>query len=302
VTAYTTARHETVVRGVPREWRGRRLLIKIGGEVALNSRGLDSVLSEVALLVSYGVEVVLVHGGGPQADALAERLGHRVQKVAGRRVTDDDALDVAKMVYGGSINVDLLAALGRHGARGVGLSGVDAGLVRVARRPPMVVHDPHVGREEWVDFGHVGDVVSVDASLISLLLDRGYTPVIASLAADEAGQIYNLNADTLAQALASALGAKRLVLLTNVPGILRDISDPSTLVPVCTAAELDALVRGGAISGGMLPKARNCIDALAAGVESVQILNGAVEQPMLLASLRSDANAGAGTLVMKSAG
>ncbi|MGA7732957.1 MAG: acetylglutamate kinase [Chloroflexia bacterium] len=296
---HTSTFNDSLVRGVPVEWRGQRLLIKIGGEVALNSPGLDSVMSQVAVLVSHGVEVVVVHGGGPQADALAARLGHTVRKVAGRRVTDDDALEVAKLVYGGSINVDLLATLGRHGARGVGLSGVDAGLVQVARRPPVLIHASQTDMEEWVDFGHVGDVVSVDVSLLELLLEQGYTPVVASLAADKEGKIYNVNADTVAQALAVALGVSRLVLLTNVPGIMRDPADHATLLPTCTASELEALVAVGAITGGMLPKVRNCIEALAAGVGSVQVLNGALDRPPLLESLHGGAGIGVGTLITK---
>src|SRR5215210_1520148 len=177
--------------------RGERLVVKLGGEVTLNSSGLDSLASQIALLSRGGVGVVVVHGGGPQADNLAARLGHNVRKVAGRRVTDDDALEVAKMVYGGSINVELLAALKRHRASGVGLSGVDGGVVEVVRRPPVFVTNPGTGAQEWVDFGHVGDIASVDISLLELLLERGYVPVVASLAADLEGNIFNVNADTI---------------------------------------------------------------------------------------------------------
>jgi acetylglutamate kinase len=277
------------------------LLVKVGGEVVLNLPGLDSLASQIAQLAANGVGVVLVHGGGPQADALAAKLGHSVRKVTGRRVTDSDALEVAKMVYGGSINTDLLAALARHGARGVGLSGVDGGLVRVTRRPPMCITDPATDAEQWVDFGHVGDIVSVDISLLSLLLDGGYTPVIDSLAADAEGNIYNVNADTIAQAIAAALQVSRLVLLSNVPGIMTNPTDPTTLLPVCSISDLEALVRAGAITGGMLPKVQNCVEALSAGVCSVHILNGALDCPPLLESLKTDPKPGTktGTLVVR---
>src|SRR5690242_19748103 len=174
-----------------------------------HAAALDTLASDVAYLASQELEVVLVHGGGPQADALAKRLGHTVRKVAGRRVTDDDALEVAKMVYGGSINVELLGALKRHGAGGVGLSGVDADLITVARRPLTYLEDPATGTAEWVDFGHVGDVEKVDISLLDVLLGAGYVPVVASLAADAEGHIYNVNADTIATALAVALEASK---------------------------------------------------------------------------------------------
>ncbi len=272
----------------------QRIVVKLGGEVLLNSPGLDSLAGQVAALVRDGVGVVVVHGGGPQADALAARLGHRVRKVAGRRITDDDALEVAKMVYGGSINVELVAAVSRHGARAVGLSGVDAGLIRVTRRPPTPVLDPATGTEEWVDFGHVGDVRSVDVWILELLMGAGCVPVVASLAADHQGRIYNVNADTVAQALAVALGACRLVLVTNVPGILRDPSDPASVLPVCTPRDIQAMVAAGAISGGMLPKVHNCIAALRAGVRAVHILDGTLPHPPLLDSIRGGT---AGTLV-----
>src|SRR4051794_13889838 len=139
---------------------GQCLVVKLGGEIMLNAVGLDALASQIATLSHHSVRLVLVHGGGPQADALAERLGHSVHKVAGRRVTDDDALEVAKMVYGGSINLELVAALKRHGARGVGLSGADANLVTVTRRPLTQIRDPKRGVAELVDFGHVGDIAS----------------------------------------------------------------------------------------------------------------------------------------------
>jgi acetylglutamate kinase len=264
---------------------GRRIVVKLGGEIMLNARGLDAIAAQVAALAGYGVRAVLVHGGGPQADALAERLGHSVRKVAGRRVTDDDALEVAKMVYGGSINLDLVGALKRHGARGVGLSGADADLVTVTRRPPAPVRDPKTGAEEWIDFGHVGDISLIDPSLLEVLWAASAVPVVACLAADREGNLYNVNADTIAQALAVAVGAGRLVLLTNVPGILLDVSDPGSLVRSLDWAELAALVERGVVTGGMLPKAQNVLAALEQGVSAVQILDGTVDYPPLLDSL-----------------
>lgn len=271
------------------------VVVKLGGEVMLNSEGIDSLAADIACLSRDGTGVIVVHGGGPQADALAARLGHTVRKVAGRRVTDDDALDVAKMAYAGSINVDLLATLRKHGARGVGLSGVDAGLISVSRRPLTKVKDARTGDEELVDFGHVGDITSVDTTLLELLLQGGYVPVVASLAADDEGNVYNVNADTIAQALAIAVGVTRLVLLSSIPGILRDPSDPTTRIPACTPAEIEALVAHGVISGGMLPKVQNCIDALRAGVASVQILDGTVAHPQLIEALKGES---AGTLIV----
>jgi acetylglutamate kinase len=278
---------------------GVRIVVKLGGEIMLNISGLDAIAAQVATLSENGVRVVLVHGGGPQADALAGRLGHSVRKVAGRRVTDDDALEVAKMVYGGSINLELVVALKRHGARGVGLSGADAALVTVTRRPPVSVRDPKTGAEEWVDFGHVGDISRVDPKLLDVLWAAGCVPVVACLAADREGNLYNVNADTIAQALAVAVGAARLVLLTNVPGILLDVSDPGSLLSSLDGAELASLVERGVIGGGMLPKAHNCLAALEQGVSAVQILDGTLDYPPLIESLTGG---GAGTIIANSKG
>jgi acetylglutamate kinase len=281
----------------PSALAGERIVIKLGGEIMLNARGLDAIAAQVVALAANGVRVVLVHGGGPQADSLAERLGHTVRKVAGRRVTDDDALEVAKMVYGGSINLELVAALKKHGARGVGLSGADAGLVTVTRRPPTLVRDPKTGAEEWVDFGHVGDISRVDTTLLNVLWQTGAVPVVACIAADAEGNLYNVNADTIAQALAVAAGAGRLVLLTNVPGILLDVSEPGSLLRSLDGAELAALVERGVVAGGMLPKAQNVLAALEQGVSAVQILDGTVDYPPLLDSL---VGGGAGTIITNS--
>lgn len=271
--------------GDPRNFKGQRLVLKLGGEIMLNTTGIESLASQIASMSEEGLGVVVVHGGGPQADEMAARLGHKVRKIAGRRITGDEDLEIAKMVYGGSINIDVLSALKRHGARGVGISGVDANLVTVKRRPLTLVRDPQTGDEEWVDFGHVGDIAAVDVSILWLLLKAGCVPVVASLAAGEDGRIYNVNADTIAQSIAVALHASKLVLLTNVPGILRDPRDPSSLVSECDVAELAALVEKGAISGGMLPKVQNCIEAIRAGIPEVQILDGTHDRIPLQESL-----------------
>ncbi len=270
-------------------YRGKRFVVKLGGEVMQNAMGLRAMSVDIALMSSQGIGVVVVHGGGPQADALTETLGHTVRKVQGRRVTDDAALEVIKMVYGGSINIEMLAALRASGAKGVGLSGVDAGLITVTRRPSIMLRDPQTGSEELVDYGHVGDVASVDVSVLDLLLNSGYVPVVASLAADTEGNIYNINADTVATVLAKALDAEGLYLVTNVPGILRDHSDRSSLIAECTASEAKALIESGVVSGGMLPKVQNCLSALRGGVKQVRILDGSRAESLLLQSLTQSA-------------
>ncbi|MDQ6694024.1 MAG: acetylglutamate kinase [Chloroflexota bacterium] len=279
-----------------RRIKGKYVVVKLGGEVMLNAEGLDALASDIALLSRQGVRMVVVHGGGPQADRLAQQLGHAVHKVGGRRITDDSALEVAKMVYAGSINIDLLAALRSHGARGVGISGVDGGLITATHRPLTYITNTGTGKDEWVDFGHVGDIISADTSLLELLLRSDYVPVVASLAGDNDGHIYNVNADTVAQVIAVALGAERLVLVTNVLGILSDPADPTSLLPVCDQIDIAEMVDKGAISGGMLPKVHNCLEAISAGVGSVQIIDGTGKHPPLLESLTAG---GVGTLITK---
>lgn len=257
------------------------VVVKLGGEILLNAGALDGLAADIASFALEGVGVVVAHGGGPQADVLAKRLGYPVRKVEGRRITDEGALEVAKMVYRGSANVELVAAIGKHGGRAVGLSGVDAGIIMAARRPPVAYRDATTGVETLVDFGAVGDIKAVNTDLLTLLLGRGYVPVLASLCADVEGNIYNVNADTVAQALAVALRADRLIMLTNVAGILRDYRDPTTRIPTCNLAEVQVLIADGTISGGMLPKVQNCIEAINAGIPAVQIVDGTARPSLL---------------------
>jgi acetylglutamate kinase len=279
-------------------FRGERFVIKLGGEVVLNAAGLDALAADIAVLTREGISLVLIHGGGPQADALAARLGHTPQKVNGRRITTDTDLEIAKMAYGGSTNLELLAALRRHGVRGVGLSGVDANLLTVTRRPPRRVRDASNGTEALVDFGHVGDIVDVDPAVLHLLCAARMVPVVASLAADSDGAIYNVNADSVAASLAGAFDAAKLFLLTNVGGVLADPGDPASRWSVLSTADCDGLIAQGIIHGGMLPKVQACLDALAAGVRRTHILNGTLDHSLLLESFTYE---GVGTMILNPA-
>jgi acetylglutamate kinase len=264
-----------------RLYRDQVFVIKLGGEVLGSPKALDGVAVQVALLESLSIGVVLVHGGGPQASELSRRLGFEPEMVAGRRVTSPAVLEVAKMVYAGTLNVDLLAALRRNGVRAVGLSGVDANLITARRRPPLEVADD-TGERRVVDYGEVGDVVGVDPGVLHLLLPAGYVPVIASLAADNSGRVLNVNADTVAEALATALTAKKLIFLTSSPGVLRDAGDPSSLVAFAGPEDLDGLLGNGAISGGMRPKVEACLRAVSGGVRRTHIIDGRVPDSLLL--------------------
>jgi acetylglutamate kinase len=264
-----------------RAYRDRVFVVKLGGEVLSDPDALDGVAAQLALLASLGIRLVVVHGGGAQATALSERLGHRAEIVAGRRVTDDAALEVVTMVYAGSLNVAVLSALRGHRVQAVGVSGVDGDLLSAKRRPPVTITDDD-GRVREVDFGHVGDIVHVDPHVLRTLLDARLVPVVASLAGDEDGRVYNVNADTVAEALAVALAAQKLIFLTGAPGVLRDRSDPATLVTFADPSDLASLMASGALSGGMRPKVEACIRAATRGVERTHIIDGRAPDALLL--------------------
>ena len=277
-----------------RLYREQTFVLKLGGEVLSSPEALDNVAVQVALLESLSIRVLVVHGGGPQASALSRKMGLEPEMVAGRRVTSPEVLEVAKMVYGGQINVDVVAALRGHGVSSVGLTGIDAGLVTVHRRPPVeVTDDDDVTRT--VDYGEVGDVDSVDTRLLDVLLPRGHVPVVASLAADPEGRIMNVNADTLAAALAGALGAQKLIYMTGAPGLLRDPKDHSSLVAFAAPEDLQALLANKSVKGGMRPKVEACLKAVGSGVRRTHIIDGRTPDALLLELFTGG---GSGTMIV----
>jgi acetylglutamate kinase len=277
-----------------RAYRDHVFVVKIGGDVVADHHGLDQVTAQLGLLHSLGIRVVVIHGGGPQMNAVSKELGLEPVIVAGRRVTDDKTLEVAKMVFGGTVNIEVLSALRRHGVRAVGLSGLDADLLTATQRPPVTVTDD-AGVTREVDYGHVGDIQSADVRILTVLLDQRLVPVVASLAADREGRVYNVNADTVAERLAVALKAQKLIFLTGVPGVLRDRNDPSSLVAFADPDDLAQLMAEGSLSGGMRPKVEACIRAATGGVERTHIIDGRAPDSLLLEVFTG---AGAGTMIV----
>ncbi|HYL30792.1 MAG TPA: acetylglutamate kinase [Gemmatimonadales bacterium] len=277
-----------------RAYRDHVFVVKLGGEVLSDPDVRDQVAGQLSLLSSLSIRLVVVHGGGPQATALSRRLGQEPKMVAGRRVTDDAALEVAKMVYAGQLNVDLLAALREHKVQAVGLSGIDADLLTAHRRPPVSVVDDD-GRTVQVDYGHVGDIDRVDPRVLVTLMEARFMPVVASLAGDEDGGVYNVNADTVAESLAVALRAQKLIFLTGAPGVLRDRNDPTTLVTFADPDDLAGLMASGALAGGMRPKVEACIRAATSGVERTHIIDGRAPDALLLEVFTG---AGCGTMIV----
>jgi acetylglutamate kinase len=264
-----------------RRFRGETVVVKYGGAVGVGPEtGLAGFAEDVVLLRSIGMLPVVVHGGGPQIGELMSRLGKTPEFRDGLRVTDAETLEIARMVLVGKVNREIVGALNVHGPLAVGLSGEDAGLITASPLDPSL--------------GFVGEVVAVDPAIIRRLVAEGLVPVIATIGADPAGQAYNINADTVAGAVAEALHAAKLVFLSDVPGVLRDPSDPATLEQSLRADDLDRLLADGGVSGGMIPKIRAAARAVRHGVRSVHVLDGRVPHVLLLEILTRE---GVGTMV-----
>ena len=273
-----------------RLYKGAVFVIKAGGEIFVDPAQTNALMEQVGILHQVGIRVVLIHGGGPQSTELAKALGLSTTFVDGRRVTDGASLDVAMMVLNGQINTRVLAACRDLQIPAVGISGVDAGLIRAHRRPPVERKG-----EAPVDYGFVGDIDGVDADVVRKQLDNGLMPVVSPLSCDEKGLLLNINADTVSAAIAAELDAEKLILMTGAPGILEDIGDPQSLISYIDRAELDRLRDDGKVADGMLPKAAAIDAALANGVRRVHVISYKVPDSLLLEVFT---NEGTGTLVV----
>ena len=252
-----------------RMYKGKTFVVKAGGGVFADTGATRVLVEQIAILHYFGVRVVLVHGGGPQLTEVAAALGVPTRMVEGRRVTDAKSIDVTAMVLNGLINTRLLAICRELNIEAVGVSGVDAGLVRAHRRAPVRVG----GDGELVDFGFVGDIDAIDPAVLRKLLDSGLMPVVSPLSADQSGTLLNINADTVAAAIGAALGAEKLILCTGAPGILGSVDDPGSLISYTDLQGLKRLREEGHIADGILPKARAIEDAIRGGVRRVHVVS-----------------------------
>ena len=286
------AKTETLIEALPylQRYAGKIFVVKYGGHAMGDAALAQDFAEDIVLLKAVGILPVVVHGGGPQIGAMLKRLGIESRFVDGLRVTDAATAQVAEMVLAGSINKELVAWIERAGGRAAGISGKDAGLVR-ARKVERTVRDPGSAIEQVVDLGFVGEPESVDRTIIDTLLGAGIVPVIAPVAVGHDGHTYNINADTMAGAIAAALGAARLFLLTDVAGVL---SKDKALLADLTPADIAALTADGTITGGMIPKLETCVAAVSAGVDAAVILDGRIGHAMLLEIFT---RRGVGTLV-----
>jgi acetylglutamate kinase len=277
-------------------FKGKTFVVKLSGKATEDSNNLASIAEELALLHQVGIRICVIHGGGKQLSDLASIMGVEQTIINGRRVTDDATLEMAKMVFAGKINTDILSALRNRGVEAVGLSGVDGNIVHAERRPPKQVLNRETGQHEHVDYGHVGDIVQINTRLLCVLLDQGYLPVISSLGADAEGTVFNINADTIATEIAIRLEAEKLILLSDVDGIYLQGRDPASRLSRLTADEAEGLISNGIATGGMIPKLQNIIDLLRRGVKSAHIINGTRRNALLLEVFTDQ---GAGTMVVR---
>ena len=277
-------RAEVLTAALPyiKKYSGKTVVVKYGGNAMINEELKHQVMEDIVLLWLIGVKVVLIHGGGPEISETMKRLGKESVFVNGLRVTDRETVDIVQMVLAGKINKTLVNLLQIKGGHAVGLSGIDGGIIEAKMKNP--------------ELGYVGEITRIRTQPITDLLEKNYIPVISTVASDRQGNTYNINGDTAAAYIAGALGAERLIMMTDIAGLLMDKDDPSTLIPQVTISEAKKLYESGVISGGMIPKVDCCIEALEHGVNNVVIMDGRIPHSILMELLTDE---GAGTMVMK---
>lgn len=277
-------RAEILTAALPyiKKYSGKIVVIKYGGNAMVNEQLKQQVMEDIALLWLIGVKVVLVHGGGPEISQTMEKMGKKAEFVNGLRVTDKETVDIVQMVLAGKINKTLVNLIQMKGGHAIGLSGIDGGIIEAEVKEEVL--------------GYVGQITKIRTQPIMDILEKNYIPVISTVAGDHQGNVYNINGDTAAAYLAGALNAERLIMMTDIAGILMDKDDPSTLIPHITVKEAGALYEKGVISGGMIPKVDCCIEAIGHGVKNVVIMDGRIPHSILMELLTDE---GAGTMVMK---
>ncbi len=275
-------RAEVITQALPyiKKYTGKVVVVKYGGNAMINEQLKQQVMEDIVLLWLIGVKIVLVHGGGPEISELMKKLGKEAQFVDGLRVTDKETVDIVQMVLAGKVNKTLVNMLEMKGGRAVGLSGMDGRLIEAEIKDEKL--------------GYVGEITKIHIKPVTDLLEKDYIPVISTLGCDKQGNTYNINGDTAAANIAGALGAEKLIMMTDIDGILRDKDDPSTLIPEITINEANKLYEDGIVTGGMIPKVECCIDAIHKGVKNVVILDGRVPHSILMELLTDE---GAGTMV-----
>lgn len=266
------------------KYYGKTVVVKYGGNAMINPELKQAVMSDIILLTLVGIKVVLIHGGGPEISGMLKKLGIESRFVNGLRYTDKETAEVVQMVLAGKTNKDLVSLVERCGGKAVGLCGIDGAMIKAK---PL---------EDEFDYGYVGDITEIDPKPIEKVLEEGYIPVIATVGIDAEGQVYNINADTAAAEIAAALGAENIITLSDIPGLLRDVNDPKTLISEIHIDEVPALIESGIISGGMIPKMKSCEKAVRSGVKKAVMIDGRIPHSILIEMFSDE---GIGTLMTK---
>lgn len=265
-------RAQVLVQALPyiQKYAGETVVVKYGGNAMLNEELKSAVMSDIVLMQLVGINVVLVHGGGPEISTMLNKIGKKSEFKNGLRVTDDETIDIVQMVLAGKVNKSLVQLLENHGGKAIGLCGLDG---RMLMAEKIITGD---------DLGFVGEITEVNAEPIRNVIEKGYVPIIATVAGGYKGEVYNVNADTAAAQIAAKLGAKKLILMTDIRGLLRDKDDESTIISVVNVSEVPSLKREGIISGGMIPKIDCCVEAVRQGVSRAHIIDGRIPHSILI--------------------
>ena len=266
------------------KYYGKTVVVKYGGNAMINPELKQAVMSDIILLTLVGIKIVLIHGGGPEISGMLKKLGIESKFVNGLRYTDKETAEVVQMVLAGKTNKDLVSLVERCGGKAVGLCGIDGAMIKAK---PM---------EDEFDYGFVGDITEIDPRPIEKVLEEGYIPVIATVGIDDNGQVYNINADTAAAEIAAALNAENIITLSDIPGLLKDVNDPESLIPEIHVDEVPALIESGIISGGMIPKMKSCEKAVRSGVKKAVMIDGRIPHSILIEMFSDE---GIGTLMTK---
>lgn len=278
-----------------KKFHKKKIMIKYGGHAMIDSAAKSSTARDTVLLKYVGMQPIVTHGGGPEISRSMNKLGKEPQFIEGLRVTDQETMNIVKMVLVGEINTEIVSNICLHGGKGVGLSGKDNHLIKARKRAPQVVVDNN-GDEKMVDLGLVGEIKSINTEIIDVLTSNDYIPIISPIGVDDSGSTLNLNADTVAGDLASHLGAEKLIILTDVPGILEDPDDPESLIRKVNIDETLELIDQGIVRDGMLPKVLTCMEAIKNGVSSTHIIDGRIKHSVLLEIFTKS---GIGTMITK---
>ena len=284
ITDETKAEVLTAALPYIQKYYGKTVVVKYGGNAMINPELKKAVMSDIILLSLVGIKIVLVHGGGPEISSMLQKMGIESKFVNGLRYTDKETAEIVQMVLAGKTNKDLVSLIEVNGGKAVGLCGIDGAMIKAKK----------IDTEDY-DYGFVGEVTEIDPGPIVKVLEEGYIPVIATVGVDNEGQVYNINADTAAAEIAAALKAENIITLTDIPGLLKDINDPKSLIPEIHVDEVEQLIESGVISGGMIPKMQSCEKAVRSGVKKAVMIDGRIPHSILIEMF---SNEGIGTLMV----